>query len=204
MRILIIEDEIIIAQFIEHQMRERFNADTKVVLEAEGALAALADFLPHLVLCDIELKGPFDGIELMHQLKKPIPFELIFVTSYRSRRMIDRAYSLHPTNYIIKPLDENRLYASILPAIQKIGSSITEEPDEFRLWLTGALTQTELTILQLIAKGKSSKEIADTLYVSPHTIKNHRNHICRKLDLDEGHNALLRWALKHCELICWE
>ena len=55
----------------------------------------------------------------------------------------------------------------------------------------------ELTVLQLIAKGKSSKEIANTLYLSPYTIKNHRNHICRKLGLDEGHNALLRWALEH-------
>lgn len=197
MRILIIEDEIIIAGFIEHQMQERFSADTLIALDTDDALRIIADFQPHLVLCDIELHGPLDGIDFMQQLKKPLGFELIFVTSYQSKRIIDRAYGLNPTNYIIKPLDENRLYANVLPAVQKIRESVQHPPNEFQGRLSGILTEMELTVLQFIAKGKSSKEIAETLYLSPYTIKNHRNHICRKLDLDEGHNALLRWALKH-------
>jgi len=204
MRIAIIEDEIIIAQFIEQQMQECFQADTRMALDPEEAPFVIEEFKPHLVLCDIELGGSIDGIDLMHQFKTPLEFELIFVTSYQSRRIINRAYGLSPANYIIKPLDENRLYASVLPAIKKITAIQRQEPGDFIRWLTGTLTEMEFTILQLIAGGHSSKEIAEALCLSPYTVKNHRNHICRKLNLDEGYNTLLRWALTHSALICSE
>ncbi|SEL84871.1 response regulator transcription factor [Parapedobacter koreensis] len=204
MRILIIEDEIIIAQFIEREIQENLTAKTQIALGSEEALAAIRNFQPHLVLCDIELNGTVDGIDLMHQLKKPLDFELVFVTAYQSKRVIDRAYGLNPANYVIKPLDENRLYAGVLPVVKKIRLSAQQQPDKFRQWLTQSLTAMELTVLRLIARGKTTKEIADTLYLSPNTIKNHRHHICRKLDLDEGYNTLLRWALENYSLICME
>ena len=58
------------------------------------------------------------------------------------------------------------------------------------------LTPTERQIVRLIADKKTSKEIADELCISPRTVDNHRNNICRKLDL-HGINALLKFALEH-------
>ena len=54
----------------------------------------------------------------------------------------------------------------------------------------------ERQIVKLIADKKTSREIADELYISPRTVDNHRNNICRKLDL-HGINALLKFALEH-------
>lgn len=111
--------------------------------------------------------------------------------------MINRAFEIEPLNYIIKPLDENRLYAGILPAIKKITESIRHS-------VTGInemISQSELHILKLIAQQKTTREIADILNLSPYTIKNHRHNICRKLKLGDETNALLKWSLKNQHLL---
>jgi DNA-binding NarL/FixJ family response regulator len=66
--------------------------------------------------------------------------------------------------------------------------------------LTGHLTPTESRILQLIADGKSSKEIGGELSIHYRTVENHRTNICRKLSID-GANALLRFALQNKALL---
>ena len=57
------------------------------------------------------------------------------------------------------------------------------------------LTRMENIILGLIAQQKKSKEIADLLYLSEKTIRNHRYNIKKKLDLPNENNSLLRWAV---------
>jgi DNA-binding NarL/FixJ family response regulator len=59
-----------------------------------------------------------------------------------------------------------------------------------------ALTQTERRILKLIAEYKTSKQIADELFVSHRTVQTHRTNICQKLHL-EGNHALMKFALDH-------
>jgi DNA-binding CsgD family transcriptional regulator len=58
-----------------------------------------------------------------------------------------------------------------------------------------ALTRMENKILGLIAQEKKSKEIADLLYLSEKTIRNHRYNIKKKLDLPNENNSLVRWAV---------
>lgn len=57
------------------------------------------------------------------------------------------------------------------------------------------LTATETKVLQLIAEQKKSKEIAEILFVSEKTIRNHRYNIKKKLDLPKENNGLLKWAI---------
>lgn len=144
-----------------------------------------------------------DGIDLIRQLKPSLDFELVFVTSYQSKRIIDRAYGLNPANYIIKPLDENRLYTGVLSVIGKIQSS-DEKNEAFKHWIIELLTPIEIKILQLIAQKKTTKEVAETLCLGSYTIKNYRHSICRKLEFNEGNNTLLKWAMENYSLICRE
>jgi DNA-binding NarL/FixJ family response regulator len=68
--------------------------------------------------------------------------------------------------------------------------------------LTSNLTPSERRIMQLIANGKTSKEIGAELSIHYRTVENHRTNICRKLELDgEGANALLRFALQNKNLL---
>jgi DNA-binding CsgD family transcriptional regulator len=63
-----------------------------------------------------------------------------------------------------------------------------------------SLTPTERRIIRMIAEGKTSKDIAENLNVSFHTVNNHRAHICEKLHL-EGPNRLLQFALEHKSIL---
>lgn len=59
---------------------------------------------------------------------------------------------------------------------------------------TTTLSHQECLILSLIAKGKQSRAIADALFISPHTVKNHKTNICRKLNLN-GCMELYQYAV---------
>ncbi|WP_410220958.1 DNA-binding response regulator [Pedobacter sp.] len=198
MRILIIEDEIVIARFIEQQVQNISPSfEISIAISVDEVEHLFPNFMPQLVICDIELNDKLDGIELLRQLKKSHIFETVFITSYKSMNMINRAFEIEPLNYIIKPLDENRLYAGILPAIKKIKENLPQPATD----LNETISQSELNILRLIAQQKTTREIANILNLSPYTIKNHRHNICRKLRLNDETNALLKWSLKNQHLL---
>lgn len=197
-RVLIIEDEMIIARFIEQQLNVLYqDIDIRIALSVEEVEQAIPHFNPHLVLCDIELQDELDGIELMHKFKKNYQFSLIFITSYQSMETMNNAFELQPDNYIIKPLDESRIYAGCNASIQRILGQFTEDQAPNIL---EDLTSSELDILNLIAQRLTTKQIADKLFLSPYTVKNARHRICRKLNLAEENNALLAWALNNQHL----
>ena len=197
MRILIIEDEIIIARFLEQQLTANFECSTAIALNQQEVADTMPGFLPHLILCDINLKEEKDGITLIETLRQQYVFDVIFITSYQSRAIIERAPLYHPLNYIIKPVDE----AAVFAAMKLAWPLIEANNKSGRLYADSSIHQmlsdAERKILQLISQNKTSREIASILFLSPYTIKNHRHSICRKLGLKEGNNALLKWAMLH-------
>lgn len=202
MRILIIEDEIIIARFIESQLKANFNCTVTIALNKQEVISTFAEFLPHLVLCDINLKEEQDGITLIENLRQQYAFTIIFITSYQSKIIIERALEQQPLNYIIKPVDEAAIFAALKLALPIIEANTTLGRPIDNNSLHQLLTITERKIIQYIVQNKTSKEIASLLFLSPYTIKNHRHSICRKLGLSNGNNALLKWAMQH--KVQWE
>ena len=65
---------------------------------------------------------------------------------------------------------------------------------------TTTLSHQEYLILSLIAKGKQSRAIADALFISPHTVKNHKTNICRKLNLN-GCTELYQYAVINATML---
>lgn len=201
MRILIIEDEIIIARFIEQQLKSNFECTVQIAINYQEVLEITPQFIPHLILCDINLKEKLDGIALIKELQKAYVFEVIFITSYQSKAIIEQASAIKPLHYLIKPVDEATIYAAIklaepmIIANLKLGNLAVDHLQEFEL------TDAERSIIQLILQRKTTKEIAISLHLSPFTIKNYRHKICRKLDLKDENNALLKWAMLNEDLI---
>ncbi len=201
MRILIIEDEIIIARFIEQQLTASFDCRTAIALNEQEVTNTMPRFLPHLILCDINLEEEKDGITLVENLRRQYAFEVIFITSYQSRAIIERALLYRPLNYIIKPADEAAVFAAvklawpIIEANPVLGKLHDNAPPH------QMLNPTERKIIQLILQNRTTREIAAILFLSPYTVKNHRHGICRKLGLKDGNNSLLKWAMQHKELL---
>jgi DNA-binding NarL/FixJ family response regulator len=170
-----------------------------VAISVKEAREAMPEMQPHLLLCDINLCDDITGIELVAELKNSYTFETIFITSYQNKNIIEQASATNPANYIIKPVDEAQLFAGIRLVMTKIGQQPAfREKANLAVEL---LNNTELMILREIRNQKTTKEIAQSLHLSPYTIKNHRHNICRKLNLEEGNNALLKWVMQHQHLL---
>lgn len=198
-RILIIEDEIIIARFIERQLLTNFDCETSIAVSAAEAQEAMAGTLPHLLLCDIHLEEELSGIDLVAELRRRYAFEVIYITSYQHRSVIEKAATTHPAGYIIKPIDESQLFAGVQLVITRTRDD--DRTGKAFLRSNTLFTDTELHILRLIREKKTTMEIAENLHLSRFTIKNHRHIICRKLQLRDENNALLKWVVENGELL---
>lgn len=197
MRILIIEDEIIIARFIEQQLKANFNCEVTIALSHYEVKKAMPNFMPHLILCDINLHEENDGISLIGELQKTYNFGVIYITSYQSKAIIERALTTRPLNYIIKPVDESNIFAGIKLVENAISSHTTF--GTYKL-IKPIFSDIESKIIYFILQKKTTKEIAGLLFLSPYTIKNYRHKICRKLNLKDENNALLKWAMQNDDL----
>ncbi|HVU94763.1 MAG TPA: DNA-binding response regulator [Puia sp.] len=198
-RILIIEDEIIIARFIEQQLRNNFNCETRVAVSRSEAETAMAEMLPHLLLCDIQLEAELSGIHLVTNLRRRYAFEVIYITSYETRSIIEKAAATQPANYLIKPIDDSQLFAGVQLVISRLNAE--DRIGKPMLPTSTLFSETELRILRLIREKKTTMEIAETLHLSRFTIKNHRHNICRKLELADENNALLKWVVQNGHLL---
>lgn len=198
-RILIIEDEIIIARFIEQQLQSNFNCETRIAVSRAEAETAMAEMLPHLLLCDIRLETELSGIELVTNLRRRYAFEVIYITSYQTHSIIEKAAATQPANYLMKPLDETQLFAGVHLVISRLASG--DQAGKPLLQMENIFSETELRILRLIREKKTTMEIADSLHLSRFTIKNHRHNICRKLQLADENNALLKWVVQNGQLL---
>jgi DNA-binding NarL/FixJ family response regulator len=156
------------------------------------AIKAIKSFNPHLAICDINLGGSETGIDWAREANMMNSrLEIIYVTAFSEQSLVDEAHSTEPFNFIIKPWNEQQIIVTVKMAFKYIVDQKTEN-----LQLK-SLSMTEYKILSLISKQKKSKEIAEILFVSEKTIRNHRYNIIKKLNLPNENNSLLKWAITH-------
>ena len=118
-RILIVEDEKIIAIDLQRRL-ERFGYSVVGMAgEGEAAVSLALELSPDIILMDIMLAGKMDGIEAAKAIKaaKDIPF--IFLTAYTDEKTLERAKEVEPYGYILKPFKERELYTTIDIALYK-------------------------------------------------------------------------------------
>jgi PAS domain S-box-containing protein len=118
-RILIVEDEAIVAEDLAMAISDMGYEVAGRAVSAEQATRKALELRPDLILMDIVLKGKKNGIDASHEIKKKISVPIIFLTAYSDTELIDKAKSIEPYAYIIKPFQEKQLFASIEMALYK-------------------------------------------------------------------------------------
>ncbi len=144
--------------------------------DADSCLERLAMDKCDVLLTDVRMpeKG---GIELLVEVKRSLPWlPVLMITSYADIPMSVEAVKAGAFNFIEKPLDGQMLLDAVETALQ--------ESDLTNIFRGKLLTKTEAVILNLILQGRSNRGIAHILHRSVRTIEDHRNHIMRKLDVD--------------------
>ncbi len=145
-------------------------------VDADSCLEQLRVDKCDLLLTDVRMPGK-GGIELLVDVKRTVPWlPVLVMTSYADIPMSVEAVKAGAFNFIEKPLDGQMLLDAVESALR--------ECDLTNILKGKLLTRTEAVILNLILQGKSNKGIAHILHRSVRTIEDHRNHILRKMDVD--------------------
>jgi DNA-binding NarL/FixJ family response regulator len=196
-----------------HGLRQIIEAEPgfDVIGEAgdgESALEVIKTLSPSIVILDVSMPR-LDGLTLARQLlEEALPVKIILVTMYREEKLFKQALEVGVKGYVLK----DSAATDIISCIKAVAAGQNYTSPELTTYLVNrvqgvnttdalrsgleGLTVTELRVLSLIADYKTSKEVAQKLFISPRTVDTHRNNICQKLDI-HGSHALMKFALKH-------
>ncbi|GAB2839800.1 DNA-binding response regulator [Ferruginibacter profundus] len=175
--VLIVEDELITAGSIEELLQEEDYTVIGIARDATTAMRLCSQSVtpPAVVICDINIKGTIQGVELAGQLKDLYHCEIIFLTAYADTKTLQDAFSKEPVMYVVKPYTDVQLLVALQMAFHKIynkeKNAVTTNID---------LTEREKEIALLVAKGMTSKQVARKLAISFETVKTHRRRMLQK------------------------
>ena len=116
-KILIVEDESLVALEISSALKKEDYIITAVVDNAEEALQSIKNDMPDLVMMDININGDINGVELAAEIKYDKNIPIIFLTAYEDKETIDKAVQTFPSAYLIKPFSRKELYANVRVAL---------------------------------------------------------------------------------------
>lgn len=131
-RILIVEDEELIAMNLEMVVGKLGHSIVGIVDNSRSALECLEDQEADLAIMDIQIRGDYDGIELADLIKSQYPHMVIlFVTSREDDLSFKRASRSDPVGFLLKPFSDIQLQRSLELAIQKMEAhdALLERPD---------------------------------------------------------------------------
>jgi signal transduction histidine kinase len=118
-RVLIAEDERIIALDIKNSLRNLGYGVLGIVSSGEKAIEKVAESRPDLVLMDIMLAGTMDGIEAADQIRQQYQIPIVYLTSHTDPATLARAKATAPFGYLVKPFEDRDLHTTIEMALAR-------------------------------------------------------------------------------------
>ncbi|MFA5802314.1 MAG: response regulator transcription factor [Thermoleophilia bacterium] len=209
MKILIVDDHEVVRMglrtLLEHQ------GGLKIVGEAGTAAEAIKkamELKPDLVLMDVRLPDE-SGIEACRQIRSADPgIQVLMLTSYSSDEAIFAAIMAGASGYLLKRLESEQLYTSIIAisqgqtlldptlseaVVKRVKEICDGEPSRG----VDSMTEREKDILKLIAEGLTNREIAGRVHLSEKTVRNHITTIFMKLDVTHRTQAAIYYLSRN-------
>jgi two-component system, response regulator PdtaR len=194
-RVLIVEDEPIIATDIELTLEEQNYIIAGKAYSGIQALDMLTNRSPDIALLDISLKGEMNGIELAAIIRDSYDIPFLYLTSFSDKFTLEKAMPTLPYGYIVKPFKDNDLLAAIEMALYRFSfekNSKVFSVQSIEKALHIKLTKMEYEVLMLVWEGNTNKGIANTLFVSVNTVKTHIRNLFEKFDVNSRNELLVR------------
>jgi len=208
-RLLLADDHTIVREGLRSLIDSA--EDMEVVGEVGDGRAALKkveEIELDIVLMDIRMPG-LNGIEATRQIKKHFPdVKVLILSMHPDDEYVLEALRAGASGYILKQAAHEELFTAIRAAYRNdvfLSPSVSKKVVETYIQsnksvimessVLDKLTQREREVLQLIAEGKSSKEISSLLFISPNTVETHKAHLKEKLGLRKTAD-LIRYAYR--------
>ncbi len=122
-KILIVEDETIVALDIKSAVKKLGYEVTDTATNFHDAIKSIRDNKPDIVLMDIHLENSKDGIETVREIQKKYYIPVIYLTAFSDDSTISRAVETNPIGYIIKPFKREDLKSTIALGLHKINTT---------------------------------------------------------------------------------
>ena len=162
-RILVVEDEIIVAQDIQMTLTQLGYEVCATVISGEAALACLDETRPDLVLMDIHLAGKLDGVATAERIRQRMQIPIIYLTAHSDEATLQRANITEPYGYILKPFEERELSIAIDIALYR--HETEQKLRQMERWMASTLKSMGDAVLTTDLQGKITfmNQIAGTL-----------------------------------------
>lgn len=112
-KILIVEDEILIARRIESTLHSLGYEVTGIAPDADDAFQKVIEMEPNLILMDIVIQGDRDGVMAARHIYEHFQIPVVYLTAYADASILERAKATHPFGYVLKPFSQNDLRVAI-------------------------------------------------------------------------------------------
>jgi DNA-binding NarL/FixJ family response regulator len=208
-RVMIVDDHPLFRQ----GLRQAIGGDSRfeVIGEADNgqtALDRISQLRPDVVVLDVNLPG-VNGLDVAAGLRaKKIKVSVVILTMLKDEQAFNKALNLGIHGYVLKENAADEIL-NCIAAVSRNEAYVSPSLTDFLLRRRSRaeslashkpglddLTVAEKRILKRVALGRSNKEIAAELFISPRTVESHRSNICEKLEL-VGANRLLQFALEN-------
>jgi NarL family two-component system response regulator LiaR len=208
-KVLIADDHNLVRQGIRQYLE--MAGDIEVTGEAADggevlALLAKADPLPDVALIDLRMPG-IDGVETCKRIREDYPdVEVVMLSAYDDRQFVVESVRAGARGYVLKTRDADELIQTVrlvaggnLVIDPQLVVALAEELSHVkeRNRRAETLTARELEVLQLLAFGRTNREIAEELELSPDTVKTHLTHIFEKLGESDRTAAVAEALRRH-------
>ncbi len=204
-RVLIADDHRLFLEGLKSVVESRCEV-VGTVTDGRQLVAAAAELQPDIIFLDIAMPL-LNGIEAARQIKRQdAHVKIIFVTMQLSRDYAREAFEAGASGYVLKQapasellsaihdVQQGRFFLSPMVASRFLGGPLPPNTNPSKLF--GALTSRQREVLQLVAEGKSAKEIAGLLFISVKTVEFHKKHLMEELNLHSS-AELVRYAVEH-------
>jgi two-component system, NarL family, response regulator DevR len=193
--VLLVDDHDLVREGLKAALRG--HADFNVIAEARDGQEAVREAVrvkPQLVVMDVRMPGPMDGIEACREIRSRVgDANVLMLTSYGDERAVMASILAGAGGFVLKEVKmpqlveamrtvgaggsilDSRSAGAVIDQIRK-GNIVTDEDR-----LASELNERELRILDLIAEGMTNREIGEQLYLSEKTVKHHVSDILSKL-----------------------
>lgn len=208
-KVLIADDHSLMRQGLRQILELEEDIEVvDVAVDGEDAIKKSQLLKPHVILMDINMPK-MNGIQALRRLKDMgVDGKIIMLTIHEDKEYLFETINIGASGYVLKDAESSSLIKAIRDVHAgesyihpSLAASLVKEfnkkgkmdEDEFK---KERLTRREYEVLSLIAEGKNNKEIADTLFISEKTVKNHVSNIFKKIDVNDRTQAAI-YAYKH-------
>jgi DNA-binding NarL/FixJ family response regulator len=212
--LLIVDDHPIFRKGLVALIKDEFkDCSITEAIDGSEAIAALDKTQFDIVILDIDMPEK-SGIEVLdYILEKGIKTRPVILTMHNDELFFNEAFDRGAKGFVLK--EDSSL--EIIDCLESVRAGVPFVSKKLKPFLNNrrnfsqkmgeikealsSLTNAELSTLKLVSENKSSKEIAELLFVTEKSVENYRSRICKKLNITGGSNTLYKWTVSNRELI---